>query len=264
MGLALGMVVMGTALISFILYLWSKRFPEEEVRLYGIIKVRGTYLPFAMLLLDLVLGNDPTPPLIGIIVGHVYFYIVDTLRNNPDSPEALRGLHRYLETPLLLCYALGVEPTTRAAPGRPLQRLNAEGLRAAALGTAWVGHGQRLDGTGGGGGGGVGGAARDWLGAGAAKVSGWARSGAAAVGSVLGGGGAAAVPPRPAPGFHPLQGVAELPRAATLAAAPAPPAAPPPPPSATGALTAEQRRELQAAAAEARMKAAREGQGGGT
>ncbi len=265
-GLYLHIPAMGGALISFILFLWSKRFPEEEVRLYGIIRIRGTYLPFAMLLLDLVLGNPIEPPICGMLVGGLYHYIVDVLRNHPDSP--LQGLHRYLETPMLLCYALGVEPTTRAAPGRPLQRYTDGQLRAAAVGHNWAGRGQRIgDEDGGGGGGGVG----AWL----ATAGGWVRSGAAAVGGFVGGltggggGGGAGGAPRPAPGFHPLR-PAEPRAAAAAPAAATPPAATPvatspadASPSAGAALSAEERRARQAAAAEARMKAALSAAGGG-
>ncbi len=58
----------------------------------------GVYLPWAMLLLSVLLGNSPLFDLIGIGVGHLYYFLVDVLPRSPSRTELLR-------TPQLLCDA---------------------------------------------------------------------------------------------------------------------------------------------------------------
>ena len=52
-------------------------------------------------------GESSVKPLAGIVVAHLYYFVIVELRSNPDTPHALRGLHRLVETPHLLCSAMG-------------------------------------------------------------------------------------------------------------------------------------------------------------
>lgn len=106
----------------------------QEIKLYGIIKIKGFWLPFAFLALGLFLGGDTMGDVLGIIVGHTWYFYTTLLP---------RGTGRqYLPTPRFIQYAaqkleLGPEraPVTVTPP--PGQRAQAgpaaassEGFRA--------------------------------------------------------------------------------------------------------------------------------------
>ena len=64
----------GQALIFMMLYLWSKNMPTTEVSFFGVIKFKALYLPFALLLIDIVQGANPFIGLTGIAAGHMYWF----------------------------------------------------------------------------------------------------------------------------------------------------------------------------------------------
>lgn len=68
-------------LLYMVMYLWSKRHPDETVSLLFGIKVRGLYLPFAIGALSLVMGNMAAVSgvIIGSLVGHVYYFATQLL-----------------------------------------------------------------------------------------------------------------------------------------------------------------------------------------
>jgi len=63
-------------LVYAILYLWSRRNPDARIQL-NFIPVQGRYLPFAYIGFSLALGNRLNELIHGIVVGHLYFYLVD-------------------------------------------------------------------------------------------------------------------------------------------------------------------------------------------
>jgi len=67
-------------LVYAILYLWSRRNPNARIQL-NFIPVQGRYLPFAYIGFSLALGNRLNELLHGILVGHIYYYLVDIVPN---------------------------------------------------------------------------------------------------------------------------------------------------------------------------------------
>lgn len=65
------------ALVFMFLYLWSKQNPEAQVSLFGFIKLNGRHLPFAFLALDLLMGQDIWSDVMGILMGHMYWFLTD-------------------------------------------------------------------------------------------------------------------------------------------------------------------------------------------
>ena len=55
------------------------------------IQVKGYYFPWALLLLHTLMGASPTDDLIGIIVGHLFYFL--------DHKYPLISGKRYLKTP---------------------------------------------------------------------------------------------------------------------------------------------------------------------
>ncbi len=71
------MPLLGMCLISSIIYVWSKHFPDNSIMLYGLVKIQSFYLPFAFLAISLLLSQSMIPDIVGIVVGHIYYYLHD-------------------------------------------------------------------------------------------------------------------------------------------------------------------------------------------
>ena len=75
------------------MYVWCKLEPDVNVRLW-FVDVKSEMLPFAMLLLSVITAGDVFSDLIGIAVGHLFFFIRHVM------PET-HGKH-FLKTPMWL------------------------------------------------------------------------------------------------------------------------------------------------------------------
>lgn len=147
-GFAFGLgVIFGKALIYYVLYIWSKRNPTAAANIWGV-PMQAMYLPFAILGLNFLMGNNPIDYVHGYAAGHIYYFLVDVI------PKVYgKG---FLQTPLFLISQFGigeyVAPAPRAgmdaagnnarfgAPGR----VNPPNDPAARTGHNWGTSGQRL------------------------------------------------------------------------------------------------------------------------
>ncbi|KAJ4952244.1 hypothetical protein NE237_029076 [Protea cynaroides] len=66
---------LGTSLVFMLLYVWSREFPNAQISIYGLVTLKAFYLPWAMLALDVIFGSSPIPDLLGIIAGHLYYFL---------------------------------------------------------------------------------------------------------------------------------------------------------------------------------------------
>ena len=100
-------------LVFYVLYIWSKKNLTASISIYGF-PVQGLYLPFVLLALTVLTGQDPVPLLHGIFLGHVYYVMVDVI-------PVVYGKD-YLLTPVFLINYFGVgeyrTESNRAAPAR--------------------------------------------------------------------------------------------------------------------------------------------------
>ncbi|KAH7616042.1 putative Derlin-1 [Nannochloris sp. 'desiccata'] len=122
----------GPSLIFMMLYLWSKQNPNTPISLFGIINLQAVYLPFALLALDVVQGGSPKSGIVGILAGHVYYFLTDVY------PRA-NGRH-LIKTPqwlVRLVYRFGLSPV------RPIQ-VNVQHNPADTRFRAFQGSGRRL------------------------------------------------------------------------------------------------------------------------
>ena len=67
-----------SALLYMIMYVWSRKEPDTMVSSFTL-QYKAIYSPWISLAIYLVMGNDVTQPLIGIAVGHVYFFFTSIL-----------------------------------------------------------------------------------------------------------------------------------------------------------------------------------------
>lgn len=103
---------LGISLVFMLLYVWSREFPNAQISIYGLVTLKvlwpgfirrlligysctemsvgvglihgifipilwfqAFYLPWAMLALDVIFGSPITPDLLGIIAGHLYYFL---------------------------------------------------------------------------------------------------------------------------------------------------------------------------------------------
>ena len=122
-------------LVYFVMYVWSKRNPTAQANIWGI-PMQAIYLPFAYLALTVFMGNPYFNLLHGLVVGHLYYFLVDVF------PQVYGK--DLLVTPNFLIDQFGVG---QYRPDRPLQRdeaarpaPGAAGAAAAAAGGGGGGH----------------------------------------------------------------------------------------------------------------------------
>lgn len=72
------LMVLSEALLYVVVYVWSRRDPEILVNIFGV-KFKSLYLPWAYVALKIVMGSSAANALVGIAVGHVYYFLVDVL-----------------------------------------------------------------------------------------------------------------------------------------------------------------------------------------
>ena len=74
----MGVAMPAQGLTYTVLYAWSRRNPTTQVSLYGF-PVQAVYLPWALCGFNMLIGNSLTMPLMGIAVGHLYYFAIDVV-----------------------------------------------------------------------------------------------------------------------------------------------------------------------------------------
>ncbi|XP_030532992.1 derlin-1.2-like [Rhodamnia argentea] len=83
---------MGPSLVFMIVYMWGREFPNARINLYGVVSLKGFYLPWALLALDLIFGDPLMPDILGMVAGHLYYFLTVL--------HPLAGGRNILKTPL--------------------------------------------------------------------------------------------------------------------------------------------------------------------
>jgi len=104
---------LGIPMVSMLLYVWSREYPNAQINMYGLVQLRSFYLPWAMLGLDVIFGSSLLPGFMGIIVGHLYYFLAVL--------HPLATGKNYLKTPkwvhsIVARFRIGVQAN---APVRP-------------------------------------------------------------------------------------------------------------------------------------------------
>lgn len=72
---------LGAGLVFYCIYIWSRSDPFAEVVFYGF-SFRQWHTPFLFLVMGILLGGDPILDLMGIAVGHAYYFLVELVPRN--------------------------------------------------------------------------------------------------------------------------------------------------------------------------------------
>ena len=85
----------GQAFTLMLVYVWARRNPFVRMNFFGLLTFNAPYLPYVLLGFSLLLGNAVSVDLLGMAVGHTYFYLEDIFPNQP-------GGFKILKTPQIL------------------------------------------------------------------------------------------------------------------------------------------------------------------
>lgn len=89
------LIFLGHAFTLMLVYVWSRRNPMVRMSFFGILQFNAPLLPLVILGFSLLLGNSVQTDIIGITVGHIYYFLEDVFPNQP-------GGFKILKTPLFL------------------------------------------------------------------------------------------------------------------------------------------------------------------
>jgi len=104
-GLYFQMFTLGMGLIMMILYVWSRKNPNVDMSFFFGLRFKSAYFPWVLMGFSLLMGGFPMAEIIGVIVGHIYFYLEDIY--------PLTGGRRLLHTPQFLLNFFGQRPIQR-------------------------------------------------------------------------------------------------------------------------------------------------------
>lgn len=86
------LLFLGHAFTIMLVYIWSRRNPAVRMNLFGLMTFQAPYLPWVLLGFSILLGSSTVVDIIGIVVGHFYYFFEDVFPNEPHG-------FRVLETP---------------------------------------------------------------------------------------------------------------------------------------------------------------------
>ena len=78
-----------------LVYVWARRNPFVRMNFFGLLTFQAPYLPYVLLGFSLLLGNSVSVDLLGMAVGHTYYYLEDIFPNQP-------GGFKIIKTPQIL------------------------------------------------------------------------------------------------------------------------------------------------------------------
>ncbi|XP_067681698.1 derlin-2-like [Haliotis asinina] len=101
--LFVNLVFLGSAFTIMLVYVWSRRNPYIRMNFFGLMNFQAPYLPWVLLGFSLLLGNSIIVDLMGIAIGHVYYFLEDVF------PQQQGGF-KLLKTPSILKYLFDAAP----------------------------------------------------------------------------------------------------------------------------------------------------------
>jgi len=90
------LIVLNGSFVFMLLYVWSKHYPTQSVSIMGLFQVQGFYLPWAFLMINMVLGGSPWQDLFGILTGHLHYFLTELNPNTRQAMEPPEFVHKFL------------------------------------------------------------------------------------------------------------------------------------------------------------------------
>lgn len=89
------LLFLGQAFTIMLVYVWSRRNPFTRMNFFGLLNFMAPYLPWVLLGFSVILGNTIGVDLMGMAVGHIYYFLEDVF-------PLQNGGFRILKTPEFL------------------------------------------------------------------------------------------------------------------------------------------------------------------
>lgn len=86
---------LGQAFTIMLVYVWSRRNPFLRMNMFGVLNFPAPYMPWVLLGFSVILGNTISIDLMGMAVGHIYYFLEDVF-------PLQRGGMKVIKTPLFL------------------------------------------------------------------------------------------------------------------------------------------------------------------
>ncbi|XP_043924619.1 derlin-3 isoform X2 [Protopterus annectens] len=80
---------LGQAFTIMLVYVWSRRNPFVRMNFFGLLNFQAPFLPWVLMGFSLLLGNSIIIDLLGIAVGHTYYFLEDVFPNQPGGRKLL-------------------------------------------------------------------------------------------------------------------------------------------------------------------------------
>ena len=74
-----GLPFLSHSLVIMVLYVWSRRNPDEHLSIYGLVTISVPYLAYLLIAIEVLLGSPALPDLCGLAVGHCFWYVFSVL-----------------------------------------------------------------------------------------------------------------------------------------------------------------------------------------
>ena len=103
------MLFVGRCASQVLVYVWSRKHFMLRLNVFGAFNIRAPYFPYFLMLLGFVNYSNMFYHLIGLALGHIYYFFDDVV---PGIP-ATRGFRMFSAPPLFnkVCKTLGMECT---------------------------------------------------------------------------------------------------------------------------------------------------------
>jgi len=76
-GWILHLPLLAMSLIMMIIYIWSRKNPNINMSFMFGIQFLSFYFPWVLVAFNFLLGGIPIPEIVGIVVGHIYYFLED-------------------------------------------------------------------------------------------------------------------------------------------------------------------------------------------
>merc|ERR1719352_386107 len=90
------MPFLSQAMLSVLVYLWSRENAEQVLSIFGLFNVQAFYFPWVLVAIRVLMGGSPVQDLCGIFAGHVYYFIEDVQGVRLSAPQFLSNV---IDTP---------------------------------------------------------------------------------------------------------------------------------------------------------------------
>ena len=89
-GYFLSAPILAQGLIMVLVYYWSRKNPNATMSLMFGIQFKSVYLPWVLVIMSLLMGKYPILDVVGIVVGHFYFFFTDVYPRTNGGRQLLK------------------------------------------------------------------------------------------------------------------------------------------------------------------------------